>query len=944
MSRTIAVAAFAELDEAAQRRHLAGCDSSEAELLRLGDEAEQSVGADPAAAAAWLAQLRHLAGSLAAPSAAARAARGEVLAIAYLGRLEEATALARQARGEAVAAGATVEAARLRLAAMQPLLKAGQVDEAIAEGRAASRELSDAGEARLAARAEINLGNVFKAAGRHDEALAHLDAAFAVLSDEPALAATIENTRGEVLLQIDRFSDARQALARAIAHFESIDHRFAWSVAEGNLADLAARTGSLAEAFERFAAARDRMPAQAEGHAARLLLEEGEVFEAAGLVEVALERFADARQRLDRLGLVFEAARAARATARACLAVGRDEEALASLALAAAGIAAVEASSVAIEAVARAGVAARSIAEPDRAAATDAVIRCERAIEQAASRLEALLATHLLAIALERLGRSSEALDAARRASADAESLSLATAVAACESLRARLARQARRFDEAVAAANAAVAAVERTRSTFGADRLRSAFLGARLDAYEELVLSLLEAGGGASAEAAFEVAELARSRTLLERLFGAMASTLDESAEDPEVVRLRERLQGLHARLASIARDDARSVAADPLRLELVRAESDLERRLAERSGHVSRPGGEAAESTDRQRWRDVLADDQAIVEYFEASGRMLAFVARRDSVQVAMLPAGRAEIDGTIAKLHFRIRRALRGGERPAGTDAAPLLERLAAWLWAPLREAIGTATRLVVVPHGSMHAVPFAAVSATAGDRPTSISIVPSASAWARLAGHRAEPDAPPGEVLLVGVADAAAPRIDQEIEAVASALEGRRKIRVLRGEQATASAVVEALADPAVELAHLACHGQFLPEAPHASGLRVADRWLSVRELASLPRTPETVILSGCDTGSVAVLPGEEILGLPRAFLAGGTRRLLGSLWSVGDRDTCELMVDLHRRWSTVDRRSGRPSLAAALAHAQRTRASADPHPARWASFIAIGDAS
>jgi CHAT domain-containing protein len=51
-----------------------------------------------------------------------------------------------------------------------------------------------------------------------------------------------------------------------------------------------------------------------------------------------------------------------------------------------------------------------------------------------------------------------------------------------------------------------------------------------------------------------------------------------------------------------------------------------------------------------------------------------------------------------------------------------------------------------------------------------------------------------------------------------------------------------------------------------------------------------------------------------------------------------------MVDLHRRWSTVDRRSGRPSLAAALAHAQRTRASADPHPARWASFIAIGDAS
>ncbi|MGA1467823.1 MAG: CHAT domain-containing protein [Phycisphaerales bacterium] len=944
MNPPIAIAAFAALDERGQRAHLDSCASGEAELLRLGDEAEQAVAGDPASAANWLVRLRELARSIDSPSAAARSARGEVLATAYLGRLEEATALARQARDEALAAGAMVEAARLRLAAMQPLLKSGRVDEAIAEGLAAAGELSELGQPALAARAEINLGNVLKAVGRHDEALGHLDAAFAALADDPALAATIENTRGESLLQLDRIDDARHAFGRAIAHFESVDHRFAWAVAEGNLADLAARAGALAEALERFAAARARMPSQAEGHAARLLLEEGEAFEASGLVEVALDRFAEARSRIERLGLAFEAARAARAIARACIALGRDEQALAALDSNAPKHTAIEASAVAIEAVARAGIASRSAGDGERAAAIDAVSRCERAIGDAGSRFDAVLATHMLAMALERLGRTGEALAAARRASAAAEDLSLATAIAACGSLRARLARRQGQLAEAVDAARIAVAAVERTRASFGADRLRSAFLGARLDAYEELVLGLLEAGGDRAVEEAFEVAELARSRTLLERLFGSMPASIEDAGGDAEIVRLRERLQGLHARLASAARDDARSVAIDPLRIELARTETALERRLAERSGDAAprRAGERGSEAVDRRRWRSVLAEDQAIVEYFEAAGRMLAFVARRDSVEVTELPADPAAIDDTIAKLHFRIRRALRGGVDPVGTTA--LVERLASWIWAPVRNAIGDATRLIVSPHGAMHAVPFAAIAAALGDRPTSISIVPGASAWARLAGDSSRLRAIPGEVLLVGVADAAAPRIDAEIAAVESALEGHRKVRILLGEQATASAVAEALAAPAIEVAHLACHGQFMPDAPHASGLKLADRWLSVRELAALPRTPQSVVLSGCDTGSVAVMPGEEILGLPRAFLAGGTRRLLGSLWSVGDRDTCELMVDLHRRWSTVDREARRPSLAAALTEAQRSRESADPHPARWASFIAIGDAS
>ncbi|MGA1400712.1 MAG: hypothetical protein ACO38P_10025, partial [Phycisphaerales bacterium] len=74
MNPPIAIAAFAALDERGQRAHLDSCGSVEAELLRLGDEAEQAVAGDPASAAHWLRRLRELARSLDSPSAPPRAA------------------------------------------------------------------------------------------------------------------------------------------------------------------------------------------------------------------------------------------------------------------------------------------------------------------------------------------------------------------------------------------------------------------------------------------------------------------------------------------------------------------------------------------------------------------------------------------------------------------------------------------------------------------------------------------------------------------------------------------------------------------------------------------------------------------------------------------------------------------------------------------------------
>ena len=869
--------AFLRLDEAAQEAHLHAREDADAELHRLGDEAERLVSGDPGGAAAILRDLRGACRRDASRSRSlARAARGETLALAYLGRFAEAIELAEQARAEAASGNAATEAARLRLAAMQPLLKLGRSDEAILHGESATQELEAAGEPALAARARINLGNVLKTIGRSSEALEQLDAAIAALAAEASLVATIENTRGEALLQLDRFAESRSAFIRAIEHFKAAAQPFAWAVAEGNLADLSARIGDLAEAFERFAAARERLPAQAAGHAARLLLEEGEVFEASGLPGIAIERLESAADRLAALGLAFESGRAALAIARTRLSMGLDEDALAALERLGdwRRDERNELRGMALEAVARSGLAARAGDDVARAAAIESADRLAAAVAAAAPSLDRIVAGDHLAQAFERLGRIEAALAAARESAETADRLELSAAISVASTTRARLERRAGLQADAIASARRAVASIERTRVSFGADRLRSAFLGSRLGAYEELVLSLVEQGGDRAIEEAFEVAELARSRTLIERLFGSLSPAADEG--DPEAARLRERLQVLHARLASMARDDARSVAIDPIRAELVATESALERRLSERAGATASRGSAASPSTS-QGWRASLAADEAFVEYFEAAGRLLAFVATRDGVRVVRLSASLGELEDLVAKAHFRIRRRLRsaGESLPrSAVDVDGLLARIAGRIWTPLAEALGEASHVIVAPHGCLHAVPFAALAVS--DRERAVSIVPAAAAWARLAEPRTESAS--GDLLIVGVADAAAPRIDDEVAAIASAVGGSRRVRVLAGADATAAAVLAQLADPQVAVAHLACHGQFLLEAPQASGLRVHDRWISVREVAALPRTPSTVLLSGCDTGSVAVMPGEELLGLPRAFLAGGTRRL------------------------------------------------------------------
>ena len=243
-------------------------------------------------------------------------------------------------------------------------------------------------------------------------------------------------------------------------------------------------------------------------------------------------------------------------------------------------------------------------------------------------------------------------------------------------------------------------------------------------------------------------------------------------------------------------------------------------------------------------------------------------------------------------------------------------------------PIEEKIG-ARRLVIVPHRALHYLPFQALhdGATYLIERREVSYAPSALVLQKCLGLERRSLS---RALLLGVADAQTPRVHDEIEALRSLFP---ETVALLNQEATIAALRKQA--PTADVIHLACHGQFRPDNPLFSSLRLGDGWLTVRDAYNLNLHCALVTLSACETGVNDVAPGEELIGLARGFFAAGSASLLISLWTVDDEATSEMMVDFYGRL----RASGSP--AKALREAQLAMMQKRQHPFFWAPFVLTG---
>lgn len=144
-------------------------------------------------------------------------------------------------------------------------------------------------------------------------------------------------------------------------------------------------------------------------------------------------------------------------------------------------------------------------------------------------------------------------------------------------------------------------------------------------------------------------------------------------------------------------------------------------------------------------------------------------------------------------------------------------------------------------------------------------------------------------------------------------------------------------------------HLAMHGILNEKHPILSSLAFTedadpdeDNFLQAFEISQMKLNAALVVLSACETGYGKFKQGEGILSLARSFMYAGVPSMVVSLWQVNDGSTSIIMSAFYKNLAEgMDK-------AAALQKAKldyiHQAQGVTRHPAFWAPFIQLGDAS
>ncbi len=325
------------------------------------------------------------------------------------------------------------------------------------------------------------------------------------------------------------------------------------------------------------------------------------------------------------------------------------------------------------------------------------------------------------------------------------------------------------------------------------------------------------------------------------------------------------------------------------------------------------------------------MLPKETTLLEYYQSDSILFLWVINQESFKAYRLPAPRTAVDALVRELREVVR-------TPGGHEE--LLSSLYSTVVSTALDGISS-KNLVVVPHGTLHYLPFQALRNEEDQcllELYNISYLPSASVLGYLdPEHRKFM----GKLLALGAPAierndyGALPFAAEEVRAIGSLLPASN---ILLGKDAS-EADFRNLA-VRYDLLHFACHNEFKANAPMQAGLLLSpgkgqDGKLEVGEVFELELNAYLVVLSGCETGMGNLSGGDDLIGLSRAFIFAGTPALVASLWQVADESTCYLMTQFYGNITSHGR-------AEALRLAQLSTRKKYPNLFNWAPFILIGE--
>jgi CHAT domain-containing protein/predicted negative regulator of RcsB-dependent stress response len=330
----------------------------------------------------------------------------------------------------------------------------------------------------------------------------------------------------------------------------------------------------------------------------------------------------------------------------------------------------------------------------------------------------------------------------------------------------------------------------------------------------------------------------------------------------------------------------------------------------------------------------RRMLKPNEAIVEFHSLKKALVVWVIRSDGLTGHTLPIARADMDAAVTDFRNAIVR-----RRPTALTYGDKLDAL---LIEPL--ALRENERLIIVPHGALHYLPFQALHSADGFliQRHAIALEPSASIAVQLAQRQQQVA---GNLVAFGnpqIAPAfALPGAEAEVRGIAPLF---AKNEIFLHSDATRVSFRDNA--PTGRVLHVATHAEADTIDPLHSSILLAPAaqpadgpdLLLAKDIYNLKLDHVSLVtLSACETGLGRIARGDEILGFTRAFFYAGATSLIVSMWPVADESSALTMRTFYTQL-TDGHEAIDAMRTAQLTVLQNPRFA---HPFFWAPFDLMG---
>ncbi|HEX6187454.1 MAG TPA: CHAT domain-containing protein [Pyrinomonadaceae bacterium] len=612
---------------------------------------------------------------------------------------------------------------------------------------------------------------------------------------------------------------------------------------------------------------------------------------------------------------------------------------------------------------------------------------------------------------LLRLGEKKKALDSYKRALLLSAPAGHKEVLITSLSNVARANRDLGALDDALSHITQAIETIEDLRTNVASPDFRTSYFAGVRKQYDLWIDILMQLDrrrpGQGFAAAALLASERARARSLVELVTESRADI--RQGVDPQLLKKERELQSLlrsHAQYQmDLATRNGQSAEAEEVKREIDELRSqyqDVETQLRDRNPRflaLTQPPPLTLEQI-----QDELRDENTILlEYALGDERSYVWAVTANSLHSYELPS-RATLEDAAREVYQLLTARQAVGEKveadyPSRVETADKLYNqkalaLSQMLLGPVAEQLGK-NRLIVVPEGILHYIPFEALPGPqqSEDFPLLITTneivtLPSVSTLAVIRQEKRRQTS--GDKVVAVLADPVFSSNDDRVQngrrppaiafAASNPSSSQPAVRVFeRGIRGGATRLLHASEEADAILAttprgtgmiargfdasretamsqivgqhkivHFATHGFFNTEHPELSGMILsmvnpdgskANGFLPLHDIYHLNLSSDLVVLSACDTALGEDVKGEGLVGLTHGFLSAGSKSVVASLWKVDDRATAVLMADFYKSML----QDGLPPAAALRSAKQKIRQEkAWSAPYFWAGFVLQGE--